>query len=65
MATSGTRNAAVSLKVIIEKNDNHETCEFNVDKCHIMHIGPKNKEFNYTMGEQELNSSAKVSLENQ
>ena len=26
--------------------------EFNVDKCHIMHIGSKNKEFSYTMGNQ-------------
>ena len=28
--------------------------EFNVDKCHIMHIGNKNK---YTMGNQELQAS--------
>ena len=31
--------------------------DFNVDKCHIMHIGPKNKEFQYTMGGEELKSS--------
>ena len=31
--------------------------DFNVDKCHIMHIGPKNKEYKYTMGEQELQES--------
>ena len=31
--------------------------EFNVDKCHIMHIGNKNKEFKYTMGNQELQAS--------
>ena len=31
--------------------------DFNVDKCHIMHIGSKNKEFSYSMGGQELNCS--------
>ena len=31
--------------------------EFNVDKCHIMHIGPRNKEYQYTMGGEELKSS--------
>ena len=31
--------------------------EFNVDKCHIMHIGSKNQEFKYTMGGQELKTS--------
>ena len=31
--------------------------EFNVDKCHIMHLGNKNKEFKYTMGGQELETS--------
>ena len=31
--------------------------EFNVDKCHIMHIGSNNKEFSYTMGGQDLQSS--------
>ena len=31
--------------------------EFNVDKCHIMHIGPNNKEFTYKMGDSELSSS--------
>ena len=31
--------------------------EFNVDKCHIMHIVSKNKEFKYTMGNHELHKS--------
>ena len=31
--------------------------EFNVDKCHIMHIGANNMELTYTMGDQELQPS--------
>lgn len=31
--------------------------DFNVDKCHVMHIGNKNKEFTYAMGGKELSSS--------
>ena len=31
--------------------------DFNVDKCHIMHIGNNNKEFKYTMGGIELQES--------
>ena len=27
--------------------------EFNVDKCHIMHLGSKNNNFTYTMGGEE------------
>ena len=34
--------------------------EFNVDKCHIMHIGSGNQEFKYYMGNQELQPSAFV-----
>lgn len=31
--------------------------EFNVDKCHIMHIGQRNKHYKYSMGGQELQPS--------
>ena len=31
--------------------------EFNVDKCHIMHLGSRNKEFKYTMEGEELKTS--------
>ena len=31
--------------------------EFNVDKCHVMHIGSNNHEFKYMMGDKELKSS--------
>ena len=31
--------------------------EFNVEKCHIMHIGSNNKEYVYKMGDKELESS--------
>ena len=28
-----------------------------MDKCHIMHIGSRNREYKYSMGNQELESS--------
>ena len=31
--------------------------EFNVDKCHIMHLGRENKKYKYTMGGQDLGTS--------
>ena len=31
---------------------------FNVDKCHIMHLGPNNNKYKYTMEGEELEVSA-------
>ena len=31
--------------------------EFNVDKCHVMHIGSSNHKYKYKMGDKELESS--------
>ena len=31
--------------------------EFNVDKCHVMHIGSDNHEYKYTMGDKDLAST--------
>ena len=36
---------------------NNWQMEFNVDKCHNMHIGSGNREFKYSMGNQELQLS--------
>ncbi len=33
--------------------------KFNVDKCSVIHLGHKNKQFNYSLGENELKKSVK------
>ena len=33
--------------------------QFNVDKCSIIHLGHKNKQYNYNLGDSELKKSVK------